>query len=46
MFDLENKKTYKRTAQFKRGVLDLAISEINKHTELNVHYTKKEKIGK
>lgn len=39
LFGVENIKTYaENTAQFKRGVLDVAISEINKHTELEVRY--------
>lgn len=38
LFGVENKKTYQNTAQFKRGVLDVAINEINQHTELKVYY--------
>ncbi|RKQ13450.1 replication initiation protein [Ureibacillus endophyticus] len=38
LFGVENKKTYQNTAQFKRGVLDVAIKEINKYTELQVSY--------
>ncbi|MEK9200332.1 MULTISPECIES: replication initiation protein [Bacillales] len=38
LFGVEKKKTYQNTAQFKRGVLDVAIAEINKFTELEVHY--------
>lgn len=40
LFSVENRKTYqKSTAQFKRGVLDIAIKEINKYTELETWYT-------
>lgn len=40
LFSVENRKTYqKSTAQFKRGVLDIAIKEINKYTELEAWYT-------
>lgn len=40
LFGVGNSKTYaENTAQFKRGVLDVAISEINKHTELEVRYS-------
>lgn len=46
LFGVEDKKTYqKNTGEFKRGVLDVAISEINKHTELEVRY-KEEKKGR
>jgi len=38
LFGVEDKKTYKNTAQFKRGVLDVAIKEINQYTELQVNY--------
>jgi hypothetical protein len=39
LFGVENIKTYvENTAQFKRAVLDVAISEINKHTELDIRY--------
>lgn len=38
LFGVENKKTYKNSAQFKRGVLDVAIKEINEFTELEVWY--------
>lgn len=45
LFSVENRKTYQSsTAQFKRAVLDIAISEINKYTELRVWYTQ-EKVG-
>lgn len=46
LFGVENKKTYRNnTGEFKRGVLDVAIGEINKHTELEVRY-KEEKKGR
>src|SRR5690625_3727665 len=39
LFSVEDKKTYqKSTAQFKRGVLDVAVKEINELTELEVRY--------
>lgn len=39
LFGVENIKTYvENTAQFKRAVLDVAIAEINKHTELDIRY--------
>jgi hypothetical protein len=38
LFGVEKKKTYQNTAQFKRGVLDVAIAEINTLTELEVRY--------
>lgn len=45
LFNVENRKSYQTsTAEFKRSVLDVAISEINKHTELETWYTEK-KIG-
>src|SRR5699024_1668598 len=41
----EHRKSYvKSAAQFKRGVLDVAIDEINEFTELEVWYTDK-KVG-
>lgn len=43
LFGVENKKTYQNTAQFKRGVLDVAIKEINEHTELQIHYKEMKK---
>lgn len=44
LFGVENRKTYiDSTAQFKRGVLDVAINEINLHTELEMWYTEKKK---
>ena len=46
LFGVENKKTYQQnTGEFKRGVLDVAVSEINEHTELEVRY-KEEKKGR
>lgn len=40
LFNVENRVTYKRsTSEFKRGVLDVAIREINEYTELDVWYT-------
>lgn len=46
LFGVEKTKTYaENTAQFKRGVLDVAIKEINEYTELNVWY-KVEKEGR
>lgn len=45
LFAVEDRKTYiKSTAQLKRSVLDIAIAELNKYTELEVWYTQ-EKIG-
>ena len=45
MFNVEDRVTYQRsTSEFKRGVLDIAIREINAHTELEVWYIEK-KIG-
>lgn len=42
LFGVEERITYqKSTAQLKRGVLDIAIEEINKYTELEVWYTEK-----
>jgi plasmid replication initiation protein len=42
LFGVENRKTYiDSTAQFKRGVLDVAINEINQYTELEVWYKEK-----
>lgn len=39
LFGVENKKTYqKNTGDFKKMVLDVAIREINKYTELEVRY--------
>lgn len=45
LFGVEDRKTYQNTAQFKRAVLDVAIAEINKYTELEVWY-KEEKKGR
>ena len=46
LFGVQDRKTYKdSTAQFKRGVLDVAIAEINEYTELDVWY-KEEKKGR
>lgn len=46
LFGVEEKKTYqKNTNDFKRIVLDVAIAEINKYTELEVRY-KEEKKGR
>lgn len=45
LFGVESRKSYKSTAQFKRGVLDVAIAEINEHTEFKVWY-KDEKKGR
>lgn len=40
LFGVEDKKTYREnTALFKKTVLDVAIAEINKYTELEIHYT-------
>lgn len=45
LFAVEDKKTYKKsTSEFKRGVLDVAIGEINEFTELEAWYTQK-KVG-
>lgn len=45
LFAVEERKTYKNsTAQLKRSVLDVAIAELNKYTELEVCYTQ-EKVG-
>lgn len=39
LFGVENKKTYQNnTGDFRRTVLDVAIAELNKHTELEVRY--------
>jgi len=39
LFAVENRKTYqKSTSEFKRGVLNVAIDEVNKFTELEVWY--------
>ena len=45
LFAVENRETYQqRTSDFKRGVLDIAVQEVNKFTELEVWYTDK-KVG-
>src|SRR5699024_3180771 len=45
LFAVENRKTYqKSTSEFKRGVLNVAIEEVNKYTELEVWYGEK-KVG-
>lgn len=39
LFGVEDRKTYQnKTFSFKRGVLDVAVEEINKYTELDVSY--------
>ncbi|MFZ0446507.1 MAG: replication initiation protein [Bacillus sp. (in: firmicutes)] len=44
LFGVENRKTYiQSTAQFKRGVLDVAIEEINKYTEFEVWYVEEKR---
>lgn len=46
LFSVEDKKTYQtNTGRFKKTVLDVAIDEINKYTELEVWY-KEEKEGR
>lgn len=45
LFNVQNIKTYKNTSDFKRGVLDKAITEINALTEYQVHY-KEQKEGR
>ena len=46
LFNVHDKKTYQNhTGLFKKTVLDVAIEEINKHTELEVWY-KEEKKGR
>lgn len=46
LFGVENRKTYQSsTSQLKRGVLDVAIEELNKYTELEVWY-KEERVGR
>lgn len=40
LFNVEQRATYQRsTSEFKRGVLNMAIEEINEYTELDVWYT-------
>src|SRR5699024_4235 len=44
LFGVEDRKTYiQSTGQFKRGVLNVAIAEINEHTELEVRYNEEKK---
>lgn len=38
LFMVADRKTYHNVSDFKRGVLDVAINEINKYTELDVSY--------
>ena len=42
LFGVEDMKSYQtNTSRFKQSVLDVAIKELNKHTELKVWYTEK-----
>jgi len=43
LFSVEGVSSYKDSAQFKRGVLDVAIKEINQYTELEAWYVEKKK---
>lgn len=43
LFNVENVVSYKDSAQFKRGVLDVAIREINQYTELEAWYVEMKK---
>lgn len=44
IFNVEHVKSYvKNTASFKQKILDVAIEEINEHTEMMVHYVDKKK---
>lgn len=44
LFRVEDRKTYQNnTAQFKRGVLDVAIDELNNYTEFEVRYKEQKK---
>lgn len=44
LFNVEDRQTYqKNTSRFKGAVLDVAIEEINEHTELEVWYTEVKK---
>ncbi|KAA0940621.1 replication initiation protein [Sporosarcina sp. ANT_H38] len=44
LFGVENRKTYQsNTGRFKETVLDVAIEELNKYTELEVWYKEKKK---
>src|SRR5699024_3351299 len=45
LFAVENIKSYQATPNLKQRVLNLAIEEVNKFTEINVWYTEK-KVGK
>lgn len=38
LFNVETKKSYEKTSIFKKGVLDVAIEEINTYTEYTVSY--------
>lgn len=45
LFGVENMKSYQtNTSRFKQSVLDVAVQELNKHTELKIWYTEK-KVG-
>lgn len=43
LFNVEGVSSYKDSAQFKRGVLDVAIREINQYTELEASYVEMKK---
>lgn len=43
LFGVENRKSYENAALFKRTVLDVAIAEINEHTEFEVWYKDQKK---
>lgn len=44
LFGVEHRKTYQsNTARFKKTVLDVAVGELNKYTELEVWYLEKKK---
>lgn len=44
LFNVQERKTYQRSiSDFKRGVLDVAIKEINQYTELDVWYKEQKK---
>lgn len=46
LFGVENKKTYvSNTGRFKQSVLDVAIEELKKYTEFDIHY-KEIKVGR
>ena len=38
LFGVADRKSYQNTSTFKKGVLDIAIAEINKYTEYDVRY--------